>query len=194
MTEVSQYKDDLVVQIREAYGRITYTYTSHLKLMNRLSNKNNIIKILQITFSAISTGGFVGALVINETASTVIGGVFSTLLLAINLFFKDFNLHDEMKQHRAAADELWLVREQYISLLTDAPLIDIENIVTRRNELQSKTYDIYKQYPKTDAKSYAAAQIALKKKEEQFFRQEEIDNMLPSHLRIGNNLSTIDKN
>ena len=37
--------------------------------------------------------------------------------------------------------------------------------------------------PLTDGKSYAAAQAALKTNEEQFFTQEELNKMLPAHLR-----------
>ncbi|MDL2275881.1 SLATT domain-containing protein [Desulfosarcina sp. OttesenSCG-928-G10] len=186
MNESSHFKNSLVIQIREAYGRIVYTYTTHLKLMNRLARKNNAIKIWQIILSAISTGGFIGSMITSEFILTCVGGVFSTVLLAMNLFFKDFNLLDEAKQHRTAADELWLIREKYISLLTDACVLNVEDIVLRRDELQNETYNLYKQSPKTDAKSYTAAQKALKKDEEQFFTEEEVDKLLPPHLRTTN--------
>ena len=110
--------------------------------------------------------------------------MFSTVLLAINLFFKDFNLLSEIKQHRDASDELWMVREDYISLLTDFEVLSEDEIVAKRDLLQNRTFEIYKTAPKTDAKSYSEAQRALKTEEEQFFTPEEIDKMLPAHLRI----------
>lgn len=180
----SHYKQALQVQIREAYGRVVYTYTTHLKMMNRLVEKNNIIKYAQIVLSAISTGGFIGAIITNEEALTCIGGLFSTILLAINLFFKDFNLVSEIKQHRDASDELWMVREDYISLLTDFEVLSEAEIVSKRDLLQKQTFEIYKTAPKTDSKSYSDAKRALKTEEEQFFTPEEIDQMLPAHLRI----------
>jgi len=45
---------------------------------------------------------------------------------------------------------------------------------------------LYKVAPSTNPKSYAAAQTALKKDEEQFFETSEIDKILPEHLREGN--------
>ncbi|ENZ6560176.1 MULTISPECIES: hypothetical protein [Enterococcus] len=36
---------------------------------------------------------------------------------------------------------------------------------------------------KTNSKSYESAQKALKSEEEQFFTEEELDKMLPEHLR-----------
>ena len=136
----SRYKQALQVQIREAYGRVVYTYTTHLKMMNRLVKKNNIIKYIQITLSAISTGGFIGAIITSEAALTCIGGLFSTILLAINLFFKDFNLLSEIKQHRDASDELWMIREDYISLLTDFEVLSEAEITSKRDSLQKRTF------------------------------------------------------
>ena len=179
----SQHKEALNTQLREAYGRLVYTFTTHLKMMNRLVCKNRKIKYAQIILSAISTGGFLGSIIANQIILTYVGGIFSTALLALNLFFKDFNLAEDIKQHRIASDNLWLIREQYISLLTDFPVLSEEEIINKRDSLQNQTFEIYKQSPKTDAKSYAAAQKALKGEEEQFFTPEEIDKMLPAHLR-----------
>jgi hypothetical protein len=184
MAANSPHREALKIQIREAYGRVVYTYTTHLKMMNRLTNRNQSVKIWQIIMSAISTGGFLGTAITNELVLAYIGGLFSTALLILNLYIKDFNLVDEIKQHRVAADNLWYIREEYISLLTDLGTLSEEQIITKRGDLQNRTYEIYQQSPKTDSKSYAAAQKALKSEEEQFFDPDEIDKMLPAHLRV----------
>lgn len=183
MEQNSPHKEALLIQIKEAYGRVVYTYTTHLKIMNYLTKKNRIIKYIQIILSAISTGGFIGALITDEVILTCVGGLFSTALLALNLFFKDFNLFDEIKQHRIASDNLWMVREDYISLLTDFNVLSEIEIMNRRDDLQKRIFEIYKVSPKTDSKSYSKAQKALKSEEEQFFTFDELDKMLPSHLR-----------
>ncbi|MDD3364132.1 MAG: SLATT domain-containing protein [Syntrophomonas sp.] len=180
------HKKDLIVQVREAYGRLVYTYTTHLKQVEQLANKNQKIKYWQIGLSAISTGGFLGAVITNQIIMTWIGGIMSTALLAVNLFFKDFNLADDIKKHRTTADDLWIVRERYISLLTDFDVLSEEAIMQRRDELQDRTAEIYRVAPSTNSKSYSAAQKALKEDEEQFFKASEIDKMLPEHLREGN--------
>ncbi|MHC1692232.1 MAG: SLATT domain-containing protein [Sphaerochaetaceae bacterium] len=184
MAANSQHNEALKTQIREAYGRIVYTYTTHLKKMNRLDKNNRCIKYTQIGLSAISTGGFLGSIITNQVVMTFIGGIFSTVLLFTNLYFKDFNLAEESKQHRIAADNLWLIREQYISLLTDFDAFSENDIIAKRDDLQKLTFEIYNKSPKTDVKSYKAAQRALKFEEEQFFAPEEIDKILPVHLRI----------
>jgi len=184
MTTSTPHKEALWTQLCEAYGRVVYTYTTHLKKMNRLDKNNRHIKYVQIALSAISTGGFVGSLIANKFILTCIGGIFSTALLFLNLYFKDFNLVEESKQHRITSDNIWLIREQYISLLTDFDVLSEDDIISKREELQKLTFEVYSKSPKTDARSYGEAQKALKTEEEQFFTPEEIDKMLPAHLRI----------
>lgn len=92
-------------------------------------------------------------------------------------------MENEIKQHILAADELWLIREKYISLMTDFDILKNEDIISIRDTLLQKTYEIYKKTPKTNSKSYRKAQEALKNEEEQFFTNEELNQMLPSHLR-----------
>jgi hypothetical protein len=185
MAASSPHKEALRTQIREAYGRIVYTYTTHLKKMNRLDKYNCYIKNAQIGLSAISTAGFLGSIVTNPILSTWIGGISSTILLFLNIYLKDFNLAEESKQHRIASDNMWLIRERYISLLTDLDVLSEDDIIVKRDELQKQTFEVYNNAPKTDAKSYSDAQKALKSQQEQFFTPEEIDKMLPVHLRIG---------
>lgn len=46
----SRYKQALQVQIREAYGRVVYTYTTHLKMMNRLVKRIILLSIFKLHF------------------------------------------------------------------------------------------------------------------------------------------------
>lgn len=181
-----QQKQNLEVQLREAYGRVTYTYTTHLKLMNRLDKKNKCLKYLQITLSAITTGGLLGTLIFDERILTFIAGLVSAVSLGLNLYFKDFKLAEDSKQHQIASDKLWLIREKYITLLTDLETLSLEEITLERDRLRDETHVIYMESPKTDSKSYSEAQKALKNEEEQFFEEEELDRMLPKHLRKSN--------
>jgi len=180
------HKEDLKFQVREAYGRLVYTYTTHLKQIELLTKKNQKIKCWQIGLSAISTGGFLSAVITNQIILAWIGGIVSTILLGVNLFFKEFNLAEDIRKHRTIADDLWIVRERYISLLTDFNVLEEEAIMQKRDELQERTAEIYKVAPSTNSKSYVAAQTALKKDEEQLFEASEIDKILPEHLREGN--------
>lgn len=189
MKNETEHRKKLYIQIRESYGRIVYSYTTHLKRSNHLHTNDQCIRVSQIVLSAISTGGFLGAIVSisNQQIFTVIGGLFSTVLLALNLYSKNYSLLEEIKRHQNTAIDLWKIREDYISLLTDFQSLPIETIISKRDALQNTAYEIYKSSPLTDRKSYIETQKALKFEEEQFFTHEEIDKILPTHLRIRDN-------
>ncbi len=179
----SQHKKNLLHQVKESYGRIVYTYTCHNKMIARLEKTNQRISVARIILSALSSTGFIATLINDEYWFKIAGGISSTVLLGITLYFKDFSLVDEIESHRKAVDELWLIKEKYISLMTDFDILPFQEIMTERKILQEKTYKIYSCSPKTDRKSYVEAQKALKVEEEQFFTTNELNEILPSHLR-----------
>ena len=179
----TNYKESLRTQIREAYGKLVYTYTCYNKMIGILSKKLHCLQIWQVALSAVTTGGLLTAVIIDERLITILSCIISTVSTGITLYLKNYNLSDLIRQFHNAADEAWLIREDYISLLTDFDMLSNNDIVEKREDLKKRVYELYKKNPKTDSKSYKQAQKALKDEEEQFFRAEEIDKMLPLHLR-----------
>lgn len=170
-------------QIREAYGRVTYSQTCHDKFINRIVKLDDKIKVSQIVLSAVTTSGFLVAIFSDDNVASIIGAVFSLALLILNTYIKNYNLSGIAQEHKKASDSLWKIREEYVSLLTDFEILDVDEIRNKRNELQERTAEVYSNSPRTDAKSYRAAQKALKTEEEQTFSEEEIDIMLPNSIR-----------
>lgn len=170
-------------QIREAYGRVTYSQTCHDKFINRIVKLDDRIKVSQIVLSAVTTSGFLVAIFSDDKVASIIGAAFSLALLILNTYIKNYNLSGIAQEHKKASDSLWKIREEYVSLLTDFEIIDVDEIRNKRNELQERTAKVYSNSPRTDAKSYRAAQEALKTEEEQTFSEEEIDLMLPNSIR-----------
>ena len=170
-------------QLREAYGKIVYTYTCHNKKATRLLKLNDNIKVWQIVLSALSAGGFITTIIFNDTLVKIIGAVISFLLVIVNSYTKNFNLVGEANEHIKTANLLWKIREEYISLLIDFEILSVEEIMVKRDELQNRTFEVYSSSLSTDKKSYKEAQKSLKTEEEQTFSEKEIDVMLPSSIR-----------
>lgn len=170
-------------QIREAYGRITYSQTCHDKFINRTVRLDDRIKLWQIILSGVTTSGFVVAIFSNDNVASILGALVSLALLILNTYIKNFNLSGIAQEHKKASDLLWKIREEYVSLLTDFETLDESEIRNKRDELQERTAEVYSNSPRTDSKSYQAAQKALKTEEEQTFSEEEIDIMLPNSIR-----------
>ena len=169
-------------QLREAYGKIVYTYTCHNKKATRLLKLNDNIKVWQIVLSALSTGGFITTIIFNDTLVKIIGAVISFLLVIVNSYTKNFNLVGEANEHIKTANLLWKIREEYISLLIDFEILSVEEIMVKRDELQNRTFEVYSSSLSTDKKSYKEAQKSLKTEEEQTFSEKEIDVMLPPYI------------
>lgn len=170
-------------QIREAYGRIVYTQTCHDKFLNRVLKVNTRIKTWQIILSAVTTSGFVITIFSDDKIASILGTVISLALLILNTYVKNFNLIESAQEHKIASDLLWKIREEYVSLLTDFEILNVDEIMVKRNELQERTAEVYSNSPRTDSKSYKAAQKALKTEKEQTFSEKEIDVMLPNSIR-----------
>ena len=177
------YKHKLESQISEQFGKLVYSYTCHWEEISLLKRYNNLIKWGEIVLTAASATGIVSFLIYDKNCLAIIGAIFSTLSLALTLFSKEYNLEERIIKHQNTADDLWLVRENYISLLTDLERITEEEICKRRDKLVIDSSAIYKAALPTSSKAYSKAKKQLKNNEYQFFTQEELNKMMPSHLR-----------
>lgn len=178
----TNYRNQLKNQIKEAYGKATYTHTAHHKLADRLEKKNRHVKNTQIVLTAFSACGFFALTVTNKIALAWLSGISSVLSLFLSIYTKEYKIQNEINQHRNAANALWDIRESYVSLLTDYEILENDDIRHQRDALRKKVSEVNNNYPATDSKSYRAAQKALKKDEEQTFREGEVDSILPNGI------------
>jgi len=173
-------------QIRECYGRVVYTHKTHEKCADLLFKRHQCIKVWQIVLSALVTGGVLGALWPDGTfLLTLLTAGLSTVLLALNSYTKDYDLGEVAQKHRHAASEIWVIRERYLSLLTDlrSRTVSLEVARETRDLLLAELGSIYSGAPSTNSKAYKLAQAGLKNMEEMTFSDEEIDKFIPQELR-----------
>jgi hypothetical protein len=172
-------------QIRDCYGRVVYSHKTHEKCAEILLKQYNRIKLAQISLAAITTGSFLVTIFEQGKISAIVGTICSAILLMINTYTKDKDLGEIAQKHRNTANDLWNVRESYLSLIADIPsnCIDFDNIRKRRDELQKELASIYQSSPATNSPAYKQAQEALQVNEELTFSDEEIDKLLPKSLR-----------
>jgi len=141
---------------------------------------------------AITTTGLIVTLFGQDNQiGLVVSAVCSALLTALIAYTKDFDLGTVSEQHKRTSDELWLVREKYLSLLTDMQTgaTDGAAAQTRRDALLDELNKVYAPARVTTSKAYAKAQEALKLKEDLTFSEDEIDLLLPVGLRKNKTIS-----
>ncbi|MCP1156995.1 SLATT domain-containing protein [Bacillus infantis] len=177
------HKTLLEAQIRECYGRVVYSHKTHEKCADILLKRNNHIKVWQLVLSAITTGSFLATILGNGNIAAIVGTVISTILLILNAYTKDFELVSVAEEHRNAANNIWIIREDYLSLITDLKDMSPDELIKRRDFLQKELSEVYKGSPRTNFKAYEQARDALKNNEELTFSEDEIDLLLPKQLR-----------
>lgn len=177
------HKDQMLMQIKEQYGKLVYSYTCHWETASHLKTKSAFFHWLQIILSAISAGGCIAAVVQDQAKLAWIGGVLSTLLLVVGGYLKDKDFDLERNAHISTANKLWILREEYVALMTDFSSLSEDEVLKKRDDLVKKTAKVYEMAPQTDKRSYSEAQKALKEGEVQYFNANELNCMLPEHLR-----------
>ena len=177
------YKEKLYKQISDAYGKVVYTYTTQLYQAGIDAELSKNLKRWQIGLSAVTSAGFFTTVLTGWSCLNWVNAFVSTVLLGLSAYITSTNLDSKSQRHIQTANRLWLVREKYIALLTDLHNLDSAQVIEERDRLTSEVADIYAVAPLTSSDAYCKARKALKENEEQYFSQEELNKMLPAHLR-----------
>lgn len=151
-------KEKLRQQLIYAAGNVQYTYSAHWIIVNRLKRRYTVIKVCQIILTALSTAGIIKTISSGVSWLSWFAALSSAIALALNLYMLNFNLPDSIKNHKDAADELWIVREAYKHLLTDLDDIEVDQVRIQRDALTERVGEINKKYPGTDSRSFKKAQ------------------------------------
>ena len=174
-------------QLRECYGRTVYSHKTHEKVADLLLTRFARIKLWQIILSAVTAGTFIATIFGAGNAGAIFGAVVSASLFGLNAYTKDYDLGELAQKHRQAGADLWIVREKYLSLLTDLRMGErpIEALQKERDKLLKDLHAVYSGSPSTTDKAYRKAQEALKHLEDMTFSDAEIDAFLPRVLKKG---------
>jgi conflict system pore-forming effector with SLATT domain len=174
-------------QLRECFGRVVYSHKTHEKCADILLSRLSRIKLLQIILSALTAGGFIAAVFGAGQVAALLGIVISTVLLVLNSYTKNYDLGELAQKHRQAGVDLWIIREKYLSLITDLRMGEkpFETLQAERDALLKEFHAVYSGAPSTTYQAYKKAQEALKNFGDMTFSDEEIDAFHPKELKKG---------
>jgi seryl-tRNA synthetase len=135
--------------------------------------------------SAVTTAGFIATLFGSGLIGSLVGVIVSTALLVLNAYTKNYDLGELAQKHKQAANDLWLIREKYLSLITDLRMRKraVDSIQAERDQLLEQLHGVYSGAPSTTYQAYRKAQDALKKYEDMTFSDDEINAFLPNALK-----------
>ncbi|TBF52847.1 SLATT domain-containing protein [Rhizobium leguminosarum] len=172
-------------QIRECFGRVVYAHKTHEKDGDLCARTLRRFKLLQIVVSSVTASGTVAVILADQLWIKLATALISLLGLFITGYMKGFDPGAAAQKHRDTAADLWIIRESYLSLLTDisAGTITLQKATDKRDQLQAALASIYKSAPHTTPKGYLKAQKALQTLEDYTFNDGEIDKFLPPNLK-----------
>lgn len=180
----SDYRGRLRGQIEESYGKLLYTYQTQQEAATLKHMLANWISIGQIVLTAVSTCGVISVLIgqSGARAGAFVASITSALSLGLNLYTRGSKLPEEAEEHARCANRLWVILQDYESLLTDFDDLEVGEIRARRGSLIEDQAEKYSEAPRTSDWAYKKARKRLKNGH-QSFEGGEIDKLLPSRLR-----------
>lgn len=179
------FQDDrLYNQIEDTFGKVLYTQTTQVKASVLMKKRDHTIKWMSVILSVITTDGLLGYFVTNIEYCLLFSVMTSMVMVMLSSMMKSIDYNSLSEGHKKAADELLYMREKYLSLLVDYPLLSRNEVMERRDLLMRELSEIYKKSPTTDRKSYTIAKKAIESGE-QLFTDNDLNNIIPPSLRKG---------
>lgn len=183
MDETSQ-KELLDNQIRVAHANVFWTHKAHAKSYDSLISTSNCWNVAVISLSTLITSSALWDILDEVAWLKWVSCILAGILTGFTTYLKAKNYGELIHRHKQAADSLWAVREDYLSLLYEikADLLSVSQIIDRRDTLQTRVMDIYKNTPSTTEKGYNVATKAIKTGDATF-TNEELNLVVPPDLR-----------
>lgn len=170
-------------QLKEVYAKVLYTYQTQQEAANLKIAAQHRASTIQIILTSLISVGIVGVFFPQSRAAICLSAILGFASLCLNIYMRSAKNEESANSHIKTADQLWVIVQDYISLLTDFDDIDVDEIKAARKDLQSRTAEVYSQAPRTNKRAYELARKALKNGEVQSFCKGECEEYLPVSLR-----------
>ena len=174
--------------VRDSYASVVWSHKIQEKQADIYAEKFKKMETVNIVAASLTSVGIVALIFTDPLWLKLVSALISFATVYITAYFKSFDLQKFITSHKAAANKLIAVRDQYKILLTEIKLkVDsVENLLARYKELVEKTDAIYLEAPTTTDEAVGKASKALKIKKDNTFTDAEIDSFLPLSLRREN--------
>lgn len=174
--------------VRDSYAGVVWSHKIQEKQSDIYSERFRKMEKIKIGFASLTSAGIVALVFTDPLWLKLISALISFATIYITAYYKSFDLQKLTASHKATANRLIAVRDQYKVLLTEIKLQSdsVENLLLRYNKLVEETDTIYLEAPSTTDQAVNRASEALKVKLDNTFSSDEIDLFLPDSLRRGN--------
>lgn len=172
--------------VRQNFASVVWTHKIQEKQADIYSERYKLLETINVIVAALTSCGVV-SLVTNQDCMfvKVVTCIFSFVTLAITAYFKSFDLKTLEKQHKDAANNFIVIRNELLQVIADIHMKNdsVHDINERYQEIMKCLNSLYVTVPGTSNKAVMEASTALGKNQEYSYKEEEIDRFLPPALR-----------
>ena len=174
----------IVDHIRLTFASVVSAYEGHAEAAARLARWGWYARIVLMTLLGLACVTELIALkggrpyVIAATATSALAFVACAVWVAMDP-------EPRIYAHRSSAAKLWLLCEQYRSLLAEVhdQTLDAQAIAQRRDALAREVRSVFEYAPPADRQTYDIARAAFGGARTRSYSEDEIDALLPPSLR-----------
>ncbi len=168
--------------LRIGFAGVVQEYDAHRAAAGRLAQRTLQVQIGELALIAFSLAASVMAFLRLDVKYVLASAIFAGVALVVFAFHVALNLPSRMYAHRWCASRLWLIREAYVELLSEAQdgSLAPEVVHDRREVLVRDTHAVIEHAPLLDRQAYARARHAAGSGKP--LTDAEIDAILPPSL------------
>ena len=176
-------KDILLAQVRECFGKVAWSHKTQECQASIYNNYHKRLIWAKILVAGLAAGSGIISL-FSGVAIRYATAILSSLVLIIDLTFKNHAYADKSAQHQAVATKLWRIREAYQTLIAElmSEQCNLSDIRKRIEQLADRLEKVYEIAPRTSDSAYKAASNKLHSGSCSC-SDDEIDKLLPPRLR-----------
>ena len=180
-TENTREYEILLDVVRQSYASVVWTHKIQEKQADIYSKRKNNIIVATLTSCGVTS------IVVNKDcfALKLITFVLSFITVAITAYFKNVDLKSLQKQHKDAANNFIVIRNELLQVITDICMKneEVKSLNDRYKSIMERLNKLYINAPIVSERAGKRAADAFAKEKGYSYKEEEIDRFLPPELR-----------
>lgn len=185
----NRVNDFIIVEasVRDTFGSVVWSHKIQEKQADIYSTKFIMMETAKIISASLTSVGVVSLIFTDQLWVKLVSAIISFVAVFVSAFFKSFDLQTMVNQHKAAANDLLVIRDELKLLLLQIRLQkDNPDILYGKYESTVHHLDkIYACAPNTTKKAVEMARESLNITQDNTFSDGEIDKFLPHTLKKG---------
>lgn len=187
MINISDNFNTIESSVRDTLGSVVWSHKIQEKQADIYDKRFKWMETTKIVAASLTSAGILSLIFTDQLWIKLLSTIISFISVFVSAYFKSFDLQIMVGQHKAAANNLLIIRDELKLLILQIKLQKDDAVVLFEiyKDVVHKLDKIYDEAPKTTNKAVEMARSALNVKKDNTFFDAEIDSFLPINLRKG---------